>query len=147
MAAFALGCIADPARADELRERLVDISEHPAVRLYAGLGLSRGGAPVEGPQFAALAELVEDVDLFGQLDELHDNAARMSYGPLADGLLRLPAAARLRLAPRSGAPSRRSAAATRSAWPPRCSGSPSPTRACPRGPARRSSARSSARCW
>lgn len=102
VAAFALGCIADPARADALRERLVDISEHPAVRLYAGLGLSRGGAPLEGPQFAALAELVEDVDLFGQLDELHDNAARMSYGPLADGLLRLPAAARLRLAPALG---------------------------------------------
>ncbi|MDC0722628.1 HEAT repeat domain-containing protein [Nannocystis bainbridge] len=102
VAAFALGCVADPTRADELRARLVDISEHPAVRLYAGLGLARGGAPIEGPQFAALAELVDDVDLFGQLDELHDNAARMSYGPVADGLLRLPAADRLRLAPALG---------------------------------------------
>ncbi|WAS97779.1 HEAT repeat domain-containing protein [Nannocystis punicea] len=102
VAGFALGCIADAARADGLRERLVDISEHPAVRLYAGLGLTRGGAPVDGPHFEALAELIADVDLFGQLDELHDNAARMSYGPLADGLLRLPAAARLRLAPALG---------------------------------------------
>nr|WP_263430056.1 HEAT repeat domain-containing protein [Nannocystis pusilla] len=102
VAAFALACVADPARADELRELLVDRSEHPAVRLYAGLGLARGGAPLTGPHLDALAELVEDVDLFGQLDELHDNAARMSYGPLADGLLRLPADARLRLAPALG---------------------------------------------
>lgn len=102
VAAFALACVADPARADELRELLVDRSEHPAVRLYAGLGLARGGAPLTGPHLDALADLVEDVDLFGQLDELHDNAARMSYGPLADGLLRLPADARLRLAPALG---------------------------------------------
>ncbi|MDC0674178.1 HEAT repeat domain-containing protein [Nannocystis radixulma] len=102
VAAFALACVADPARADELRELLADRSEHPAVRLYAGLGLARGGAPLTGSHLDALADLVEDVDLFGQLDELHDNAARMSYGPLADGLLRLPADARLRLAPALG---------------------------------------------
>jgi len=102
VAGFALACVADPARADELRERLVDRSEHPAVRLYVGLGLARGGAPLVGPHLDALAELIEDVDLFGQLDELHDNAARMSYGPLADGLVRLPAEARLRLAPALG---------------------------------------------
>lgn len=102
VAAFALGCIADEALADELRALLTDRSEHPAVRLYAGLGLARGGAPVVGPHLDALADLIDDADLFGQLDELHDNAARMSHGPLADGLLRLPAEARQRLAPALG---------------------------------------------
>lgn len=102
VAAYALGCIADEARAEELRAMLTDRSEHPAVRLYAGLGLARGGAPITGANLEALATLIDDPDLFGELDELHDNAARMSHGPLADGLLRLPADARVALAPALG---------------------------------------------
>ncbi|HEY8379241.1 MAG TPA: HEAT repeat domain-containing protein [Nannocystis sp.] len=102
VAAFALGCIADDAWADDLRRMLVDPSEHPAVRLYAGLGLARGGAAITGPHLDALAQLLDDHELVIQLDELHDNAARMSHGSLAQGLRNLPAEARLRLAPALG---------------------------------------------
>jgi HEAT repeat protein len=102
VAAFALGCIADDALAPEVREMLEDESEHPAVRLYAGFGLARGAATLTDEALDALAELVDDAELFAQLDELHDNAARMSYGPLADCLLGLPPSSRARLVPALG---------------------------------------------
>jgi hypothetical protein len=102
VAAFALGCIADDALTPEVREMLEDDSEHPAVRLYAGFGLARGAATLTDEALDALAELVDDAELFAQLDELHDNAARMSYGPLADCLLGLPPSSRVRLVPALG---------------------------------------------
>jgi HEAT repeat protein len=102
VAAFALGCIADDALAPEVREMLEDETEHPAVRLYAGFGLARGAATLTDEALDALAELVDDAELFAQLDELHDNAARMSYGPLADCLLGLPPSSRARLVPALG---------------------------------------------
>lgn len=102
VAAFALGCVADDALAPEVRERLEDLSEHPAVRIYAGFGLARSAAALGEVALAALAELIDDAELFSQLDELHENAAGMSYGPLADCLLGLPPEARRRLVPALG---------------------------------------------
>ena len=102
VAAFALGGVADDALAPEVRALLEDPSEHPAVRLYAGFGLARGAAALGEAAIDALAGLVDDAELFSQLDELHDNAAGMSYGPLADCLLGLPPEVRPRLVPALG---------------------------------------------
>ncbi len=102
VAAFALGCVADDALAPEVRALLEDPSEHPAVRLYAGFGLARSAAALSEAAIDALAGLVDDAELFSQLDELHENAAGMSYGPLADCLLGLPPEVRPRLVPALG---------------------------------------------
>lgn len=102
VAAFALGSVADDALAPEVRALLEDPSEHPAVRLYAGFGLARGAAALGEAAIDALAGLVDDAELFSQLEELHDNAAGMSYGPLADCLLGLPPEVRPRLVPALG---------------------------------------------
>lgn len=102
VAAFALGCVADDAMVPDVRELLIDASEHPAVRLYAGFGLARGAASLTEEDLEALAALIDDAELFTQVDELHDNAAGMSYGALADCLLGLPPAARERMVPALG---------------------------------------------
>lgn len=102
VAAFALGSVADDAMVPDVRALLSDPSEHPAVRLYAGFGLARGAAALSDDDIEALAALVDDAELFGQVDELHDNAAGMSYGALADCLLGLPPEARARLVPGLG---------------------------------------------
>lgn len=102
VAAFALGCVADDAMVPDVRELLVDASEHPAVRLYAGFGLARGAASLSDEDLEVFAALVDDAELFAQVDELHDNAAGMSYGALADCLLGLPPAARARMVPALG---------------------------------------------
>lgn len=102
VAAFALGCVADDAMVPDVRALLADPSEHPAVRLYAGFGLARGAAALSDDDLEAFAELVDDAELFSQVDELHDNAAGMSYGALADCLLGLPPAARERMVPALG---------------------------------------------